>query len=106
MPTSHHIDIDSAIDDQGRKVLVARGDVDLQTAQVLRRHIDRAALPGEELVIDLRQVSFIDSPGLGTLIYCDRVRRERGGRLVLKDASGPVRDLFEMVRLANVIELE
>jgi len=103
---SHQIAIDLATDEQGRKVLVAVGDVDLQTAPELRRYIERAAEPGEDLVIDLRQVTFIDSPGLGTLIHCDRVRRERGGRLVLKDPSGPVRDLFDLVRLADVLEVE
>src|SRR5687768_10008812 len=103
---SHQIAIDVATDEQGRKVLVAVGDVDLQTAPELRRYIERAAEPGEDIVIDLRQVTFIDSPGLGTLIHCDRVRRERGGRLVLKDPSGPVRDLFDLVRLADVLEVE
>jgi anti-sigma B factor antagonist len=107
MPASHHtIAIQQATDDQGRKVLVASGEVDLQTAPVLRRSIDRAAEPGEDLVIDLRQVTFMDSPGLGTLIYADRVRRERGGHLIVKSPSGPVRELFEVVRLANVIEIE
>ena len=106
MPPTHHLVVDLATDEQGRKVLVTSGDIDLQTAPLLRRHIDRAAEPGEDLVIDLRQVTFIDSPGLGTLIHCDRVRRERGGQLVLRDPSGPVRDLFEVVRLANVIEIE
>jgi anti-sigma B factor antagonist len=107
MATSHHqINIDVATDAQGRKVLVASGDVDLQTAPVLRRHIERAVEPGEILVIDLRQVTFMDSPGLGTLVHCDRVQRERGGHLVLKDPSGAVRELFDTVQLANVIELE
>ena len=57
-------------------------------------------------MIDLRLVTFMDSPGLGTLIYCDRMQRERGGHLVLKDPTGPVRELFEIVHLANVVELE
>ena len=79
MPPSHQIAIDVATDEQGRKVLVASGDIDLQTAPVLRRHIERAAEPGEDLVIDLRQVTFMDSPGLGTLIHCDRVRASAAG---------------------------
>ena len=103
---SHQLDIELAIDEKGRKVLIASGDLDLQTAQALRRRIAATTEPGQDLVIDLRRVSFIDSPGLGTLIYCDRLQRERGGRLVLKDPSDPVRDLFEIVKLANVIELE
>jgi anti-anti-sigma factor len=106
MPSSHQLDIDLAIDDRGRKVLVASGDLDLQTAQDLRRRIAAASEPGQDLVIDLRGVTFMDSPGLGTLIHCDRLQRERGGRLVLRDPSPPVRDLFEVVQLANVIELE
>jgi len=106
MPPTHQISIAVATDDQGRTVLVTSGDLDLQTAPELRRRIERAAGPGEDLVIDLRQVTFIDSPGLGTLIHCDRVRRERGGHLVLRDPSPPVRDLFNVVRLADVIEIE
>jgi len=62
--------------------------------------------PGEALVIDLRQVRFMDSPGLGTIVFCDRTQREQGGHLVLKDATGAVRDLFDVVQLGKVIELE
>jgi anti-sigma B factor antagonist len=106
MSPSHQIEIDVATDERGRKVLVASGDIDLQTAPVLRRQIERSAEPGDTLVIDLRQVRFMDSPGLGTIVHCDRMQREHGGHLVLKDATGSVRDLFEVVQLGNVIELE
>jgi anti-anti-sigma factor len=106
MSPPHQIVIDLATDEQGRKVLVASGDIDLQTAPVLRRHIERAAEPGEALVIDLRQVRFMDSPGLGTIVFCDRTQREQGGHLVLKDATGAVRDLFEVVQLGKVVVLE
>ena len=85
---------------------MAVGDIDLQTAPELRRHIERAAEPGEDLVIDLRQVTFIDSPGLGTLIHCDRVRRERGGRLVLKDRERTGPRPLRGRRLADVLEIE
>ena len=79
MPPTHHIAIDLATDEQGRKVLITSGDIDLQTAPMLRRHIERVAEPGEDLVIDLRQVTFIELAGLGTLIHCDRVRRDSAG---------------------------
>jgi len=106
MHTSHQIAFELTMDEQGRKVLRTIGDVDLQTGPVLRNQIKSATEPGESLVIDLRQVTFMDSPGLGTLIYCDRLQRERGGRLVLKNPIGMVRDLFDVVRLATVIEIE
>jgi anti-anti-sigma factor len=102
----HHIDLDVETDEQGRTVLVARGDVDLQTAPTLRDRIEDLASPGETLVIDLREVTFMDSPGLGTLVHCDRLQRERGSRLVLRRPAGPVRELLDMVQIANVIEVE
>ena len=107
MDTSHHqIVLDVETDEQGRTVLVARGDVDLQTAPTLRDRIEKLSSPGETLVIDLRHVTFMDSPGLGTLVYCDRLQRERGSRLVLRSPAGPVRELLDMVQIANVIEVE
>jgi anti-sigma B factor antagonist len=104
--TSHQITFELTTDDQLRTVLRPIGDLDLQTGPSLRRQIDRSSEPGKTLVIDLRQVGFMDSPGLGTLISCDRRQRERGGRLVLTNAVGPVWDLFELVRLGDVIEIE
>jgi anti-anti-sigma factor len=104
--TSHQIDIDLGTDDDGRKVLIVSGDIDLQTSPTLLRVIRTTAEPGEPLVIDLRHVRFMDSPGLGTLIYSDRLQRERGGHLVLKNPRGPVNELFEVVHLAGLIEVE
>ena len=65
MPTSHRIDIELAVDEQGRKVLVASGDVDLQTVEELKRRISSASEPGQDLVIDLRQVKFMTRPASG-----------------------------------------
>ena len=104
--TSHRLEIHEVHDEQDRTVLELIGDVDLRTATLLRQRIESAGQPGASLVIDLRQVGFMDSPGLGTLIYCDRVQRRRGGHLVLKNPVGPVRDLFEIALLASLIEIE
>jgi anti-anti-sigma factor len=104
--TQHHIEIQQAIDERGRTVLVTRGDVDRQTAPELRRRIEAAGELGEDVVIDLRDVTYMDPPGLGTVIYCDRTRRERGGRVVLREPSGAVRDLVEVVVSADLIEIE
>src|SRR5687768_5017492 len=104
--TSHQITFDLTMDAQGRKVVRAIGDLDLVTAPLLKSQVLAAAEPGETLVIDLEEVVFIDSPGLGTLIYCDRQQRDAGGHLVLANPSGPVQDLFRLVRLADVLEIE
>jgi anti-anti-sigma factor len=106
MTTKHQIAFAVTTDPEGRTVLAASGRVDLRTGPMLRRQVDRLARPGQTLVIDLRDVSYMDSPGLGTIIYCDRLQRERGGQLVVKNPTGEVRELFDVVQLANIIPVE
>ena len=66
---THHLDIRSATDDAGQPLLVLDGDVDLKTADQLRDAVDEAAETATTVTIDLRSVRFMDSPGLGTLIF-------------------------------------
>jgi anti-sigma B factor antagonist len=102
----HHLEIHGPIDDVGRKVLVLSGDVDLATAPVLRDRIEEAAEDGATVVIDLRDVRFMDSPGLGTLIYCRQLLEQRGSALVARSPQGHVRELFDVVQLDSVFPIE
>ncbi len=54
------------------------------------------------LVVDLGQVAFIDSSGLGALISALKVLRANKGDLALANVSGPVRSVFEITRLLRV----
>lgn len=51
--------------------VVATGEIDMQSAGMLGRHLDHAlsgAPPPSTLLLDLRQVRFIDSTGLRMLV--------------------------------------
>jgi len=102
----HHLDIGETTDDKGRPMLVAVGDIDLQTAPLLRTHLTDTCYGVREVVVDLEHVRFIDSPGLGILIHSANVLRERGAELVLRSARGAVRELFDLVRLDHIITIE
>ena len=83
------------------------GDVDLQTANQLRDRVDAAADEGAStVVIDLRDVEFMDSPGLGTIIYCHQRLAERQATLVLRAPQGHVRELFDIVQLGSMVAIE
>ena len=67
-----------------RGILVAlSGDVDLATASVVEDELKRAEPSEDRVVLDLAQVSFMDSTGLRTVISADRRLRERGASLEL-----------------------
>ena len=103
----HHLEIQGPIEDGAdRVVLVLSGDIDLQTAPDLRDYIKAAGAPGAPVVIDLRDVRFVDSPGLGTLIYCARVLEATGSRLVLRAPQDHVRDLLHLVSLDMLLTIE
>ena len=103
----HHLEIQGPTDDDGdRIVFVLSGDIDLRTAPDLRDRIKGVAASGASVVIDLRDVRFVDSPGLGTLIYCGRALEETGAELVLRGPRGPVRELFDLVSLESLVTIE
>src|SRR5690242_3138190 len=63
---------------QGDGVVVAlTGDLDLSTAPSLLRRLQAlVCLPIESLTLDLRELSFLDSTGVSTLIEARRSARE------------------------------
>jgi anti-sigma B factor antagonist len=102
-PRKHTLELEEATDADGRPLLIAAGDVDLETAPKLRNLIEAAGEDGGDVVLDLRDVRFMDSPGLGTLIYCYQRQADHGGRLVVRRPQGHVRELFEIVGLAHIL---
>jgi anti-sigma B factor antagonist len=86
-------------------VLRVGGEVDLVNAHELAAALAEAAEAGGELVVDLREVPFMDSTGLRSIIQM-RERFERDGRPPLRvrlDEEGPVARLLDLVGLRDVL---
>jgi anti-sigma B factor antagonist len=61
--------------------------------------------PGAKLVIDMSNLEFVDSTGLGTLVACLRHAHGVRSEIKLCQLSKPVRALFELVRMHRVFEI-
>lgn len=57
------------------------------------------------LILDLSEVTFCDSSGLSAILLAERQLRERDGGIIVVDAHGKVRSLFEIAKLTDVIPL-
>lgn len=79
--------------------------LDAETAPAFREEMERHSVPHARVLLDLRNVEFIDSAGLGAVLAAYRGLAAKEGRLVLCELSAPVRGLFEMVRLHRVLDL-
>ncbi|RJX19692.1 MAG: anti-sigma F factor antagonist [Ammonifex sp.] len=89
------------------EVLVAklRGELDLKTAGELRQGLDRA-LDGftvRHLVLDLENVSFMDSTGLGVVLGRYKRLAGAGGKLVVLGLQPPVRRVLDLSGVLRIV---
>jgi anti-sigma B factor antagonist len=63
----------------------------------------RAAYP--RLLLDLAEVRYLTSTGLGLFVALHHRARAAGGALSLANVSGPVREVFEVTRLTQLLDV-
>jgi anti-sigma B factor antagonist len=81
-----------------------RGSLDMATSPTARAALMEAANEGvHDIVVDLSQVEFLDSTGLGALIGSHRRALEKGGRLRIVTPDGQIARLFHITGLVRVL---
>ena len=87
-------------------VLPLKGEIDLHVSPVvtasLNAMIDKKP---ERLVIDLSDVTYIDSAGLAALIQAMQKVEGYGGKFLLAGLQETVRSIFEISRLDQVFRI-
>ncbi len=59
-----------------------------------------------KMVIDLTQLQYIDSSGLGMLIFCGGRMEQSGGQMRIAGASGTVARVFEIAHANRVLQFD
>jgi anti-anti-sigma factor len=89
--------------DGSTAIVAAAGEIDLSTAGELRSAATEAAHDCERLRLDLSEVEFIDSTGLGGLLELRSTLRARNVVLEIVAGDGPVRQAVEITGLAELL---
>lgn len=63
-------------------------------------------LQASRVVLDLSQLEFIDSAGLGMLLILQEEAESRNTKLIVRGAAGDVRRSIELARLSEIITFE
>lgn len=80
------------------------GTLDMLSASAVKQGLARAVAEGHRrLVVDLAEVSFIDSTGLGALIGGLKAARLAGGDLRLARAADQARVILQLTTLDRVL---
>ena len=96
------------LDRDGDAATVAlRGEVDVATVEQVRATLAEAIAGGpRSLTVDLSGLSFIDSTGLGALIFGFQRARVAGIPFRLRRPSDGVRQILVVSGLLEVVDLE
>lgn len=86
-------------------VVSVRGDVDLATAPALRDALAAAVKESDAVVVDLAEVPFMDSTGLGVLVAGANRARAGGRTLVIAQPRQIVRNALRLVQVDTVIDV-
>jgi anti-sigma B factor antagonist len=77
-----------------------------EETKLLRETVQRLLGGGEkEILLNLAEVSFIDSAGLGELVSAFMSVRNRGGDLKLLQLTRRVHDLLQITKLYTVFDI-
>jgi anti-sigma B factor antagonist len=102
--SAFRVEIRSVVDGTGE--VVVEGEVDVATAPQLREALHQAIDEGAtRLRIDLAEVGFIDSAGLGVLIGVLKRIREAGGEIDLAHVQPAPRKVIEITGLDELFAL-
>lgn len=83
------------------------GSIYVQEATVIRETLKQYIDKGNKnFVINMSQVDYIDSSGLGVLVAVQKRAVQNGGKVIIKGLKGKVKELFELTRLTRVFEIQ
>ena len=86
-------------------VISVQGYVDTTTSSELEESLKRLLRKGRyDIVIDLKEVSYISSAGWGIFISEIKEIRENGGDLKLAAMTGDVYEVFELLEFQTILE--
>ncbi len=87
-------------------ILSARGEVDLSNVGTLLRALTRLRDAHETIILDMGEVTHMDSAGFGALLRVCRELRHQGGRLVLRRPSPHVQRMLELMGLLQFFAVD
>jgi len=90
----------TVVDISGRITL---GEGNARLREVVRELLDAG---NRNVILNLGEVQYMDSSGIGELVKTHTTVRNQGGQLKLVNLSGRVNDLLQLTKLAAVFDIE
>lgn len=90
----------------GISIFRMKGDIDINTSPEVKKSFDDAVKQKrDKVVVNLKDVGYVDSSGLATLVEVLKNLRVYGGKLKLTNLSPKVLGLFEITKLDKLFDI-
>ena len=95
------------VQSQGRAIVLSvSGELDLASSPALQEELQRAAASDSDLlIIDLRELDFMDSTGLSVLVRAHQRAEEQGRQLAMVKGPQQVQRLLSLTGVADRMTL-
>jgi anti-anti-sigma factor len=93
-------------DSGGQVTISLKGELDLSSVGKVQEELRRVEAEGPPLLIlDLSDLTFLDSTGLRAVVTADERARDKGRRLVVVRGPDAVQRVFAITRLEERLEM-
>jgi anti-sigma B factor antagonist len=96
----------SKVKQQDMIIFNVKGDIDINSSPEVRKVFEELTNAKEKkLLLNLKDVEYVDSSGLATLVEVLKRSKVYGGKLKICNLSGKVRGLFEITKLDKLFDI-
>ncbi len=89
-----------------RRIVRIRGKVTYESCPELQKRLDSILKePVREIIIDFREVPFVDSSGVGEVIRLFKRMKDAGGSVLLANPNPKLSNLFSMYRFDKFMKI-
>jgi anti-sigma B factor antagonist len=89
----------------GSTIIDVTGDIDMRTSPALRKTMLESLKKTPRLVVNMREVRYVDSSGIASLVEVFKEARDTKKRLVLFGLNATVHDVLQLTRLDKIFEI-
>ncbi len=93
--------------ENGAIVAALSGEIDHHNAKEIREQLDKyiiSAQPGE-LTMDFKNISFMDSSGIGLIMGRSKLMRECGGKLIVSNPQPYIRRVLKLSGIERLVKI-
>ena len=89
---------------EGKKIIKLSGEIDMSNVKEIKDKILELKL--SEIILDFKDVTYLDSAGIGMLISLHKTAQLKSGSLEIINIENKIKKLFEMVGLNKILNIK